>query len=109
RMIGLRNQRVLSLIRERWLLDQRVRDQSANGVSGRRKLRRLRNRVPEDEPRSNRVPQFALPQGGFGRTPIRGNGRVGDREACHASSLQQAGQPVEAFVDNRGRTGGWQR
>ena len=61
RMIDLRNQRVRAPVGKRRLLDQRVRDQSADSVSGGGKLRRLRNRITEDEPGTNRIPQSALP------------------------------------------------
>src|SRR4029079_11023872 len=103
RVIGFWNQRVLPFARQGRLLDERVRNQSADGISGRRKLRRLGNRVTEDQPGPNRVPQSVLPQSGFGRTPIRRHIRVRDRKTRDVATSQQAGQAVEALVDDERR------
>ena len=82
---------------------ERIREQAADGVAGRGKLRRLRNRVAEDEVRPHGVQQSALAQHGFGSAAIGRDLGIGDREAADAAVLHHAREPVEPAVDRERR------
>ena len=83
---------------------ERVGDEAADRVAGRRKLRGLRDAVAEHEVRAQRLPQPALPQHRFGRATVRRDLGVGDGEAAGAAGLDQPPEAVEPFVDRERRT-----
>ena len=66
---------------------ERVGDEPANGVSGGRKLRRLRDAVAEHQIRTKRVPQPVLSEHGFGRTAVRSDVGIGDGKTADACRI----------------------